>query len=85
MNSADLEVAPKLPNLSSLQKYLASPSASAPGIALAKRLTAGKTTEYDKAIALQNYLLSKPFTYSLNPMFDGAGNSALNNFLFVDP
>ena len=83
VNSADLEIAPKLQNLSSLQKYLALPSNVNPQvIALAKQITAGKTTEYDKAIALQDYLLRPPFSYSLSPMFDGAGNTALYNFLF---
>ena len=84
VNTADLEGAPKLQSSSSLAKYTALPSNVNPQvIALARQITAGKTTEYDKAIALQNYLLSKLFSYSLSPTFDGAGNTALYNFLFV--
>jgi transglutaminase-like putative cysteine protease len=83
VNSADLQRARKLGNLSSLSKYLALPDSVSPQVyALAKQITAGKTTEYDKAIALQDYLRSPPFQYSLYPPFDGAGNAALNNFLF---
>ena len=46
-------------------------------------ITAGQTTEYGKALALQNFFLGpESFTYSLNPPDDGYGISALTNFLF---
>ncbi len=50
--------------------------------ALSDTLTAGSTTEYDKAAAIQAYLRGPLFTYDLN----GAptGNNALEDFLFND-
>ena len=50
--------------------------------ALAERITAGQSTEYGKALALQNFFLGPAVTYNLNPPDDGYGISALTNFLF---
>jgi transglutaminase-like putative cysteine protease len=50
---------------------------------LAAALTLGQPTEYDKALAIETYLRSSIFTYSLHPRSDGSGNQALYNFLFV--
>ena len=59
------------------------PSSVLPSIyQLARQITAGKTTEYDKALAIQTYLLSPPFSYNLQPLTDGTGNSAIGIFLF---
>ena len=83
LNSATLEAAPPLTDLGTLSAYLKLPNTVAPAVlALAQRITAGKTTEYDKALALQDYLRSPPFTYNLHPKSDGSGNEALYNFLF---
>lgn len=63
--------------------YTQLPSSVLPSIyQLARRITAGKATEYDKALAIQNYFLSPPFSYNLQPLADGSGNSALGIFLF---
>ncbi len=68
LNAADLEAAPPLTNLSSLKADLQLPSSvSSQVIDLAKRLTAGKGTEYAKALALQAFFQSGAFTYSLTP------------------
>jgi transglutaminase-like putative cysteine protease len=48
---------------------------------LANRITAGKLTQYDKALALQDYLRSDRFTYDLN-VGKGHSNNALRRFLF---
>ncbi len=39
-------------------------------------------TEYQKAIALQDYFQGPQFHYSLRPISDGSGNAALSTFLF---
>jgi transglutaminase-like putative cysteine protease len=83
LSQAALESAPRLTNLGSLQPDLQLPAISPSISALALRITAGKKTEYDKAVAIQDYLRSPPFTYSLHPASDGTGNQALYNFLFV--
>ena len=49
---------------------------------LAEQITAGQRTEYDKALALQNYFYGPSFHYSLDPPFDGYGTDALTAFLF---
>ncbi len=49
---------------------------------LAQQITAGATTEYAKALAIQNFLLGPQFHYSLTPPPDGSGNQALLGFLF---
>jgi transglutaminase-like putative cysteine protease len=83
LNARDLEAAPPLTNLSSLKAELQLPSSVSPRvIALAKEITAGKTSEYAKALALQDFFQSSPFTYSLDPATDGSGNQALDTFLF---
>jgi transglutaminase-like putative cysteine protease len=83
LSAADLEAAPALTNLSSLKSDLQLPSSVSPRVlALAKEITAGKSSEYTKALALQDFFQSPPFTYSLNPATDGSGNQALDTFLF---
>ena len=48
----------------------------------ALRVTAGATTPYDKALALQSYFQDpENFTYDLQPQL-GTGTQALVNFLF---
>lgn len=49
---------------------------------LAVKVTAGKRTEYDKALALQNFFYGPSFHYSTNPPTDGYGTNALSTFLF---
>jgi transglutaminase-like putative cysteine protease len=83
LKAADLQAVPPLTNLSSLKADLQLPSSVSPQVmTLAKDITAGKSTEYDKALAIQNFFQSRPFTYSLNPTPDGSGTQALNGFLF---
>jgi hypothetical protein len=49
-------------------------------VALARRITAGKTTPFDQALALQNYLRDN-YHYSL-AVQPGHSDSAIENFLF---
>lgn len=85
LNSQALAAAPPVGNRPSLQPYLELPASvdSGPIARLASTITAGQSTEYGKAIAIQNYLRSPQFTYSLHPRMDGAGQAALFDFLFV--
>lgn len=83
LDSQDLASAPPLGHQPGLAPYLVLPaSVYGPITALALNITARRTTEYGKAIAIQNFLRSPPFTYSLHPTMDGAGQAALTNFLF---
>jgi transglutaminase-like putative cysteine protease len=82
LSKSTLEAAPPLTNLGSLQQDLQLPQISPSITALAAHITAGKTTEYDKALAIQDYLRSPPFTYTLHPVSDGSGEQAISNFLF---
>jgi transglutaminase-like putative cysteine protease len=62
-------------------RYLALPSLHSQVTDLAHQIVAGKTTDYDKALALQNYLRDPShFTYTLN--YDYAGPNPLDHFLF---
>ncbi len=84
LDPAQLRSAPAVTVAGSVRQYTALPSSVPPSVyALARSITAGQTTEYGKALALQNYFLSPLFTYSLNPPNDGYGINALTNFLFV--
>jgi hypothetical protein len=67
---------------SSLNRYLQLPTVAPEVVALAQRITSGKTTEYDKALALQNYLRSSVFTYDEGYDVHGDGPNALSYFLF---
>ena len=61
--------------------YTALPSGvPADVVALARSITAGKTTPFDKALALQNYLRNN-YRYSL-AVQPGHSDSAIENFLF---
>ena len=78
-----LETAGPLPSDGSLAHDLTLPPMQAQIHQLAVRITAGRSTEYDKALALQNYFLGPLFHYSLNPPTDGYGTDALSTFLFT--
>jgi transglutaminase-like putative cysteine protease len=81
LNAADLRAAPS--SFSVPSEYTALPGSVPSAVrTLAQTLTAGKTTEYDKALAIQNYLLSPKYHYNLQPPFDGTGDYAIYNFLF---
>jgi transglutaminase-like putative cysteine protease len=83
LTRSDLESAPPVTG-STLRTYTALPSSVPEQVrSLAQTITANQTTEFDKAMAIQQYLLSPPFSYSLHPAVDGSGNQALENFLFV--
>jgi transglutaminase-like putative cysteine protease len=85
LHPAILEKAPPVPITGALKRYVTLPK-SVPEVvkALAERITAGQTTEYGKALALQNYFWdpANEFVYNLNPPGDGYGIAALTNFLF---
>ncbi|MGC8511465.1 MAG: transglutaminaseTgpA domain-containing protein [Acidimicrobiales bacterium] len=49
---------------------------------LAQHITANSSSEYAKALAIQDYLTSPIFRYTLQPPTDGSGTAALTTFLF---
>jgi transglutaminase-like putative cysteine protease len=67
---------------STINRYLQLPTIPNDVVALSQRVTAGKSTEYDKALALQNYLRSPLFTYDEGYDLHGDGPNALSYFLF---
>jgi transglutaminase-like putative cysteine protease len=76
-----LEAAPP-PVKSAVEHYLQLPPLHTAVTDLARQIVAGKTTEYDKAVALQNYLRDPAnFTYSL--AYDYRGPNPLDHFLFT--
>jgi transglutaminase-like putative cysteine protease len=84
LSPAQLQAAPAFSVSGSLQRYLDLPASVPPSVyALARSITAGQTSEYAKALALQNFFLGPAFTYSLDPPDDGYGISSLTNFLFA--
>ena len=84
LSPADLQSAAPVAITSSLRRYVQLPkSVPADVYTLARSITAGQTTVYGKALALQNFFLGPTFSYSLNPPDDGYGISALTTFLFV--
>ena len=64
-----------------LARYLQLPRVSGRVRTLAQQIARGKTTEYDKALALQNYLRNSPFRYSTNVSLTHS-ESAIETFLF---
>jgi len=64
-----------------MARYLALPASLPPSlVGIARSVTAGATTEYAKAVALQDYFHTNAFTYSLSPPSDDSAN-ALVDFL----
>jgi transglutaminase-like putative cysteine protease len=85
LNPAKLEKAPPVASAGAIKRYLLLPKSVPQEVKdLAQRITAGQTTEYGKALALQNYFWdpANGFLYNLNPPGDGYGIAALTNFLF---
>jgi transglutaminase-like putative cysteine protease len=83
LHPGQLESAPPVTITASLRPYLQLPATVPPDVyALAKSITASQSTEYGKALALQNFFLGPDFSYSLDPPDDGYGISSLTNFLF---
>lgn len=83
LDTRALEAAAPPPADGTLAHDLALPPLPAEVHQLAARITAGKTTEYDKALALQDFFLGPTFHYSLSPPTDGYGSDALTTFLFA--
>jgi transglutaminase-like putative cysteine protease len=85
LDAARLEKAGPAPAGASLERYLTLPlSRISPRVVdLAKSIAGDKTTEYDKAIALQNYLRSDLFQYNENYDPRATGSDALDYFLFT--
>ncbi|MDQ1371019.1 MAG: hypothetical protein QOF20_3372 [Acidimicrobiaceae bacterium] len=78
---ARLEAAPPTVK-GSVERYLQLPPLHSAVTDLAHQIVAGKTTEYDKAVALQNYLRDPArFTYTL--AYDYRGPNPLDHFLFT--
>jgi transglutaminase-like putative cysteine protease len=77
-----LEAAGPLSSFASLAHYTRLPSLPRNIVDLARRVTAGKTSEYDKARALQDFFQSPPFVYD-DTFTLGDGNNALEQFLFT--
>lgn len=83
LDPAQLQAAPPVTITGAFRRYLQLPADIPPDVyALARSITKGQTTEYGKALALQDYFLSRQFTYSLDPPNDGFGIDALTTFLF---
>jgi transglutaminase-like putative cysteine protease len=83
LSPAQLRSAPLVPTTGALHRYVDLPKSVPENVrALARSITAGQTTEYGEALALQNFFLGPAFTYSLSPPDDGYGISALTTFLF---
>jgi transglutaminase-like putative cysteine protease len=84
LNPAQLADAPPVRTDATVSHYLSLPTDVPQTVYnLARQITAGKQSEYDKAIALQDFFLGPSFHYSLSPPLDGYGIDALSNFLFV--
>src|SRR6202022_1325695 len=81
LNPQQLESAGQIPG--SMQRYTKLPQIPQSIIDLPRQTVSGKTTEYDKAKALQDYLRSSLFTYD-DTFTGGDGNNALQQFLLVD-
>ena len=82
LSAAKLAAAGPLPPRRTLRRDLQLPSNIPRSvISLAREITAGKKTEYAKALALQDYLLGPSFTYSTDPPTDGYSTSTLATFL----
>src|SRR5207245_1146447 len=62
-------------------RYLQLPKVATSSRNLAVQITRGKATEYDKALALQNYLRNPPFVYSTNTTLSHS-ERAIEEFLF---
>ncbi len=82
LNPRALQAAPPPPTDGSLAHDLALPPLPPAIRQLALKITSARTTEYDKAMALQNFFYGPSFHYSLDPPSDGYGTDALANFLF---
>ncbi len=82
LNPQTLEKAGPVATGGSLQRYLKLPALPQSIVDEARRVTAGKSTEYDKAKALQDYFRSPPFVYD-DQFTLGDGNNALEQFLFT--
>jgi transglutaminase-like putative cysteine protease len=84
LNAAEIQAAPPVTVTSSLRRYLQLPDDIPANVyQLAREITRGQTTEYGKALALQNYFQGPSFTYSLDPPDNGYGIDSLTNFLFT--
>lgn len=83
LSAAQLESAPPVSRDAGMAQELQLPSSiGGPITSLAGVLTQGLTSEYAKAVAIQDYLRGPGFTYSLDPPTDGSGDQAIYNFLF---
>lgn len=83
LSAADLEAAPPVGPDSADAGDLELPQSIDPRVvALAQTITTGQSSEYAKALAIQDYLRGPQFSYSLDPKSDGSGNTALDTFLF---
>lgn len=82
LSAAQLNAAPPLTYDNLVEANLQLPPLDERIINLADALTANAVTEYEKALAIQDFLRGPAFTYSLDPPTDGSGTDAIANFLF---
>ncbi len=85
LSPAQLEKAPPVNATGTIKRYLQLPKSVPSRVdALAQGIVKGQTTEFGKALALQNYFWNPDngFVYTLSPPDDGYGVSALTTFLF---
>ncbi len=81
-SAATLQGSQAYSSISGLQPYLDTGSIDEQVIQLARRITAGKKTPFDQALALQDYLLNpKVFRYSLDVPQLASGGDQLRRFL----
>ncbi len=82
LTATQLSSAPPLAKDQTVEANLQLPPIAGRITALAESLTAAAPTEYQKAMAIQDYLRGPSFRYSLDPPSDGSGTQAIYNFLF---
>ncbi|MHB1535186.1 MAG: transglutaminase family protein [Acidimicrobiales bacterium] len=83
VDAAALQAAAPLGSTPGLGAYLQLPGNIPAAVrTLAEQVTAGQSTEYGKALALQQFFQGPAFTFSLTPPNDGYGTQSLTNFLF---
>lgn len=83
VTASGLEAAPGISHNNVVEQNLELPAGlSDRVVVLAQTIVAGHHSEYDRAIALQQYLRGPQFRYSLDPPSDGSGTEALASFLF---
>ena len=82
LSPAVLSSAPPVPSSGSASQDLKLPDLPSEVVRLAQRIVAGQRSEYDKALAIQNYLRD-PQRFTYNDKYNYGGPDPLGHFLFV--